>query len=214
MEREYRGKTIEIEPNSRPYLLKRIIADGFDITVIFLLFTVLTLLLAKTPLGNAMNRHTERYLEIQNEVTAEFEGDGEAITEALKGNAEYRDELFAANLHGYLLKALACFLVEAVVLVLVPFLNRDRSTPGKLLTNIMLFHERRQSRAVWYQVIGRFVLVLIGSLAWYLFTGVFTFLVIPVIRITVMLLNKKHKTILDYMTAIMVIEKLSYDGIN
>ena len=44
MKREFRGTQIELEPNSRPYLLKRILADGFDIAAIFALFMLFTLL--------------------------------------------------------------------------------------------------------------------------------------------------------------------------
>ena len=55
---------------------------------------------------------------------------------------------------------------------------------------------------------------LIDSLGLYLFTGILTFLMVPVVRLMEMLLNKKNKTICDFVTGIMVIEKLSYNGIH
>ena len=64
-------------------------------------------------------------------------------------------------------------------------------------------------------MLGRFLFIyLFDSLALYLFTGLLTFLLVPVLRLIQMLLNRKHKTIVDYMTATMIIEKASYNGIN
>lgn len=215
MEKVVNGRTVEIEPNSRPYLLKRIIADGFDTVTLFLLFMVLTLLIMKTPLANAYNAHYERYMEIQNAAVETYQNDAEKITEVLNADEEYQYERFAATLQSYLLKVLAITVAELLLLVAVPLLNRYRATFGKLLTGIMPFSEKRQMRASWKQVVGRFLFVLIlDSVFWYLLTGVFTFLLIPVIRLIEILLNRKHKTLCDWMSGIMIIEKISYDGID
>ena len=48
MKAEVQGKTIEIEPNSKPYLLKRIIADGFDTVLIFGLFMLFAALIMQS----------------------------------------------------------------------------------------------------------------------------------------------------------------------
>ena len=215
MEKEIRGTKIRLEPNSRPYLMKRILSDGFDTVLIFALFMLLTALLLRTPLADTYQAHSARCTEIQKETAELYQNDAEAVSIALSGNYEFQNELFAANLHSYILKGLAAFLAEAVILLLVPLLNRDRSTPGKLLTGILPFNERRQTRAVWYQILCRFLFIfLLDSLALYLLTGVLTFLLVPVLRLAEMLLNRKHKTICDYITGVMMIEKLSYDGIN
>ena len=215
MEKEVRGRVVEIEPNSKPYLLKRIIADGFDTVLIFLLFMVLTLGVMKTPLASTYDAHFARLTEIRNEVLAKYGKDAEKINAALDANEEYRYAEFAANLHSYLLKVLAAVIAEALVLILVPLLNRDRATPGKLLTGIMPFSERRQSRISWKQVVGRFFFVLIlDSVFWYLLTGILTFLLIPVFRLVELLLSKKQRTICDYVSGVTMIEKISYDGIN
>ena len=210
-----RGQEIEIEPNSRPYFLKRLLADGFDIALIFMAFVVLTLLLMKTPLAATYNGHQARYKAIQEAALAEFDGDQTAAAAALKENQEYQEALFAANLHAYLLKALACFLVEAVILLIVPLIRKDRATPGKILTGVLPFNERRQTRATRVQILSRFLFVFfIDSLGWYLFAEILTFLLIPVFRIVEMLVNKKHKTICDAVTGVMIIEKASYDGLD
>ena len=215
MKAEVNGRTFEIEPNSRPYLLKRVLSDGFDTVLIFALFILLTMLLLKTPLAGTYQRHYERAQAILKETAEAYGNDEKAVSNALNQNDEYRNELFAANLHSFLLKALAGFIAEALILLLVPFLNRNRCTPGKLMTGIMPFNERRQSRVVWYQILYRFLYVfLIDSLAFYLFTGILTFILIPVLRFTELLFSKKHKTLCDLITGVMIIEKLSYDGIN
>ena len=215
MKAEVNGRTFEIEPNSRPYLLKRVLSDGFDTVLIFALFMLLTMLLLKTPLAGTYQRHYERAQAILKETAEAYGNDEKAVSDALNQNDEYRNELFAANLHSFLLKALAGFIAEALILLLVPFLNRNSCTPGKLMTGIMPFNERRQSRVVWYQILYRFLYVfLIDSLAFYLFTGILTFILIPVLRFTELLFSKKHKTLCDLITGVMIIEKLSYDGIN
>ena len=215
MKASVNGRQIELEPNSKPYLLKRIIADGFDIFLIFVLFLTFTMLIMKTPLAETYHRHFDRYTAIENEVKEAHASDPDAIEAALQSNSEYQDEWFAANLYGYLLKAAACFLAEMPVLLLVPLLNRRRATPGKLMSGIMAFSERRQSRMTWYQALFRFLFVLlIDSLGLYLITGILTFLLVPVLRLTQMLLNKKNKTICDFLTGVTMIDALSYDGVN
>ncbi|MDO4835288.1 MAG: RDD family protein [Clostridia bacterium] len=215
MKAEVQGKTIEIEPNSKPYLLKRIIADGFDTVLIFGLFMLFAALIMRSPAANVYNGHYERYTAIEQEVKAAYGSDAAAITEALNGNREYLDERFSAELHGYLLKASAGLLATFPVLLATPFLNKNRATPGKLMTGIMPFHERRQRRAVWYQIFFRFLFVfLIDGMGLYLLTGIWTFVLVPVLRLIEILCSRKDKTILDMMTGILIIEKLSYNGIN
>ena len=211
------GKQIEIEANSKPYLLKRIIADGFDIVLIFALFMLLTALIMRTPMAATYRAHSERANEIAKEYYARLDGEESAdeIKEALEKDEEFRNERFAANLHGYLLEALSAFISEGLVLLAVPLVSKDRSTPGKLMTGLMLFSRQRQGRASRLQILARFSFVFfLDSLGLYLFTGIFTFLLVPVIRLTEMLLGRENRTLCDFVTALTVIEKISYDGIN
>ena len=215
MKADVGGRQIELSPNSKPYLLKRMVADGFDILLIFGLFMLFTMILLRTPIAETYQRHFDKVQAIQKETVEALGNDAKAVTEALGSDSEYQNELFTANLYGYLMKALAALLAEIPILIIVPFLNKNRSTPGKLMTGIMLFSENRNSRARWYQIFYRFLFIfMIDSLGLYLFTGILTFLMVPVVRLMEMLLNKKNKTICDFVTGIMVIEKLSYNGIH
>ena len=216
MKADIRGTQIELPPNSPPYLLKRMVADGFDIALIFVLFTLFAMLLLKTPLAEDYRTHYERYRSIERETAEAYSNDAEAVSAALSADTAYRDERLAANLHGYLVRALACFFAELQVLLIVPLLNKNRCTPGKLMTGIMPFCESRQSRARCSHAVSTFLFVyLIDSLGLYLLTEMLTFLLVPVLRLTEMLLNrKKYKTVCDFLTGTTMIEKLSYDGVN
>jgi len=214
MESNAREKTVGIERNTKPYLLKRLISDGFDTVLILGLFLLFTALILNGPLAKTYRVHFERYKAMEAEAIAAYGDDAQAITDALNGSAEYRDERFAASLHSYLLKALAGLLATAPVLLVVPLVNKYRATPGKLMTGIVPFHERRQRCAVWYQILYRFLFVfLIDGLLLYLYTGIWTFVLVPVLRLIEILLSRKDKTICDMITGVMIIEKLSYNGI-
>ena len=215
MEIEVRGTQIEIEPNSKPYLIKRILADGFDILTVFLLYLLFTFVILQTPLAAVYHSHYERAAEIAEETAKRLGNDAQAIRTELLANGEYLDENFAANLHGYLLKGLAVFLAEVILLLAIPLSGRDRTTLGKKLTGLLPFSETRQARAKWFQILYRFLFVfLLDSMLLFLLTGTMTFLLVPVLRFTEMLMNRKNKTICDYVTGIMIIERASYDGIN
>ena len=208
------GTQIELEPNSKPFLLKRFLSDGFDILLIFGLFMLFTNLILSLPAAETYHTHYDRYTEIEEEVKQQYQ-DPEEIGKALKEHEEYQFEVLAANLNGYVIKAVAALVAEAIILLLIPLVNKGRATPGKLMTGILPFNEKRQSTISFWQVFSRFLFVfLIDSLGLYLLTGIMTFFLVPVLRLMEMLLNKKNKTICDFITGTMVIEKLSYDGIN
>ena len=188
--------------NRPPLLLLRLIADGFDLALIFVLFLLLTALLLKTPLASAYHAHA---------------ASAAAIAQAGQEAAEsYLSERFAANLHSYLLKSAACLAAESAVLLLVPLCRRDRATPGKAMCALMPFGEKRQSRASRSQIVLRFLFVFVlDSLLLYLVTGIASFPLVALLRLTELLLNRKtQKTLCDWITGIRIIEKSSYDGLS
>ena len=215
MTNERTGEKIELEPNSKPYLLKRIISDGFDTVLILVIFMLLSMLIFSSPLAKTYNDHVGNCQKAQEETANQYGEDNEAAAKALRENEYYQNEHFAAELHGYLLKLLAGALAEAVVLLAVPLFSKNRMTPGKILMGIMPFCQRKQTKASRLVIFARFSFVLIiDSAFFYLFTGIFTFLLIPVIRLIEMLLNKKNRTVCDVLTGVTIIEKLSYNGID
>ncbi|MBQ4254350.1 MAG: RDD family protein [Erysipelotrichaceae bacterium] len=211
MKVESRGHTFDIAPNSKPYLLKRMISDGFDIVTLLFVFVLLSNLISASPLGETFRSHLQACSDIQKQVSELYPGNSEAIREALSASEVYRNELFAVELHGFLLKVLAAFISEAVLFLAIPLLSAKRTTLGKKMTGISLFSERTQGRASKLQVFYRFMFTfMVESVLAYPWTGLYTFLLIPVIRITVMMLNRNNKTICDYVTSTMLIEDMSF----
>ncbi|MBR0137269.1 MAG: RDD family protein [Erysipelotrichaceae bacterium] len=206
-----KSRSFEIEPNSSPYLLKRMIADGFDIVTLFFLFMLVTWLIMKTPLASTYNMHAETCRGIQNRVLEQVNNDLYAAREILSNDQQYADELFAANLHGFILKMISCLIAEAVLFLIIPLSNKAGATCGRLMTGIMLFNEQRQSLASKLRIFARFIFIfLFESVSLYIWTGIYTFMLVPVLRFIVMMLNKKHKTVCDLLTGTTMIEKLSY----
>ena len=215
MKNGFPDEKIKLEPNSKPYLFKRIISDGLDTVVVFILFFVISMAIFASPLSKTYMGHYENYKNVEENAVEKYGDDSAAIGDFLENDAYYRDERFAANLHGYLMKLLAGFIAEATVLLLIPLVTKARGTPGKLLTKIIPFSEKRQARASALQIIGRFAFIfIIDSAFLYLITGIYTFLLVPVLRLIEMLLSKKNKTVCDALSGIMIIEQLSYDGID
>ena len=214
MKNETPDNVLDLEPNSKPYLLKRIISDGFDTVVIFLLFMILSVAVFNTPVSQTYNRHYGRCIEIENEAAEQFGDDADAIKAALRDNKEYQDEKFAVNIHGYLLMLIAGFIAEAAVLLVFPLIAPYRATPGKMMTKIVPFSPKKQTMIARPVLIARFAFVFILDSAFiYLYAGRFTFLIVPVIRLTELLLSKKNKTICDFLTGTMMVEQMSYAGI-
>lgn len=198
-----------IDENSKPLLLKRFIADGFDIMSLFLLFLLVAFLIERSPLAATYNSHVASYTAIEQEYLSSY--DPQSINQLLKDNAAYQDEVFAASLHKYVLRCLEAFISELILFLIVPLTDREHLTLGKKLTGILLFDESRQALASRGQIFLRFMFIyLFYSVALYPWTGMYTFLLVPVLRVTILILNDKNKTLCDYLSATMCIEKLSY----
>lgn len=252
MEIDVKGKVIDIEPNSKPYLLKHIVALLFDVVTLFLLFFTINLGLLNTGLADTYNKHIKSYTQIQDKYmlesgcgvkkwVEESSNNGNSIVyfdenvskyyivtkdenitndeialyrELLKKDNNYQETKFAAALHQYLISALSGAISEVVLFLVIPLCNKKRATGGQLLTGISLLSLSRQTYAKWYQVLARFLLILIiESCILYLWTGIYTFFLIPVLDIVIMLINKKNRSLRDYLTGTMLIEDKSYSSI-
>ena len=208
-ELEYLG----IEENSKPNLLKRFIADGFDIMCLFILMLLVGFVIERSPLANTYNSHVENYTIIEKELLEN--NTPEAINQLLKENTYYQDEVFAASLHKYLLRCIEAFIAELILFLIIPFVDKDGTTLGKKLTGILVFDESRQELASKPRLFLKFMFIyLFYSVALYPWTGMYSFILVPVLRITIMVLNDKNKTLCDYLSATMYIEKLSYSSLN
>ena len=202
---------MEIKDNSKPILLKRFISDGFDIVSLFILFMLLMYVFMNTGLANTLNRHMQEYQDIEKQILISANNDAIKAKDLLSQNIEYQNALFAASLHSFLLKALAGLISEIILFVLIPLTNKEKNSLGRLLTGVLLFDESRLTLASNIQIVLRFIFIfLIESIALYPWTGIYTFLLVPVLRFIVLILNSKNKTLCDFVSRTMLIEKMSY----
>ena len=200
-----------MESNSKPILLKRFIADGFDIVSLFLLFILLNILLSATPLFNNYYKHVENYKAIEVETLDKYGAD--KLDEMLAENEVYQNEKFTATLHSYLIRMGIGLVSELILFLIIPLINKDGLTIGKKLCGVMLFDEYRQSKINKKQVCARFLFIVLASGFIYPWTGIYSFLLFPVLRFIILMLNKKNKSLTDYLSRSMYIEKLSYSSI-
>ena len=200
-----------MESNSKPILLKRFIADGFDIVSLFLLFILLNILLSATPLFNNYYKHVENYKAIEVETLDKYGAD--KLDEMLAENEVYQNEKFTATLHSYLIRMGIGLVGELILFLIIPLINKDGLTIGKKLCGVMLFDEYRQSKINKKQVCARFLFIVLASGFIYPWTGIYSFLLFPVLRFIILMLNKKNKSLTDYLSRSMYIEKLSYSSI-
>ncbi|MBR5754995.1 MAG: RDD family protein [Erysipelotrichaceae bacterium] len=198
---------LDLEPNSKPYLLKRFIADGFDLTCLFILVMLIAFLVEKTPIADRYRTHVRNYEAIEREVLENAEAG--KVNDILQNDEEYQSEVFAANLHHYLLVMLEVFIGELVLFAIVPLLNGGSSL-GKSMTGILLFDRSRQAKANRMQVLYRFMFLYFESIVLYPWTGIYTFALIAVLRFIVMMTNGNNRTLCDYASGTMYIEKMSY----
>lgn len=254
MEIKVKDSVIEIEPNSKPYLLKRIVADLFDIGVLFLVWFSINLGFFNSKLANTYNNYVQVQSKIKDEAMLDSgygeiryieEGDStngyivykdelnnkeyivvkksapsvdetQKYAETINNSQAYKDAVFGANIHRYVISGFACFISEIAFFLVVPLLNKKRATFGQMLMGISLFSLRFEKYAKWYHILIRFLwLFIFESCLLYLISGIYTFLLVPVIDLIVMLLSKNTNRVLrDYISKTMLIENKSYLPIN
>lgn len=202
---------MEIKENSKPILIKRIISDSFDIMSLFILFMLFMYIFMRLPIADKINEYIFKYQEIEKQVLVSINNNQTLASDLLNQNEEYKNLLFATSLNSFLLKAFAGLISEAILFVVIPLTNKDKNSLGRLLTGLLLFDESRMSLISNKQLILRFIFIFfVESIALYPWTGVYTFIFVGVLRLIVIMLNNKDKTLCDYFSGTMLIEKMSY----
>ena len=137
-----------------------------------------------------------------------------ATSNALKADKEYKNLSFDYSLMEYGYMAIAGFIAEAVFLLVVPLVNKRRATLGMLAAGTMLVDSKYQTRARWFQVVGRFAFqFLIESALIYLFISsiLLVFLIVPTVLFLISLIDrKKGRTLHDFISRTMMIEAKSF----
>ncbi len=152
-----------------------------------------------------------KYIVVNNEnISKEV---ANAYANAYKNDVTYKNLNLDWKLVSYGMTMLSGFIAEGIFLLMIPLLNKRRATLGKLAAGTQLVDSKLQTPPRWYQVVGRFTWqYLIESALPYLFlTNMFLFmLIIPSVLFVITLLNKKGRTLHDFISRTMVIDKRTY----
>ena len=220
---------LNLESNSKPYLLKRLISDGFDIVLMFLLFVLVRGIALNTSLTKNYQTYYEKeqiilenwmievgYAEIidgkivinNREVEARL-----ALNEKLNNDEEYLNNHFNLLVHKFFITALCILTVGFVLFLIVPLTNKRRATIGMMLTGLTLFMPSRMMLPKWYIVLYRYLIMMLAWVFGTLWLDSYVFLLMPVLNLIMILINKNQKTIKDLITYTMIIESKSLDSI-
>lgn len=144
---------------------------------------------------------------VQFESEAERTPIYEAYLSLLDSSIAYHDAYALRLLHNYAISLLAGFIAELLVLFILPLVIPPRATPGMAIFRCHLIGDRFYSKPKWYQLLGRFLFVyFIESAIPYYFLGQYTVLVVPPVLFVLAMLNKKHKSLHDYASRVMIVE--------
>lgn len=114
---------------------------------------------------------------------------------------------------GYL--ALASGVAEIILIIVVPLINKRRSTLGRLFAGTQLINSKYLTPVRWYQLIGRFFFIyLVETILPYLgISNWLVVLIVPLIVFIISLFNKDNRTITDYVTRSKLIDKRTYTSL-
>ena len=136
-----------------------------------------------------------------------------ATDSAITSDKNYKNLSFDYRLVEYGLMMLAGFIAGSILLLLVPLLNKRRATLGKLAAGTMLINSKYETRARWYQIVGRFAFqYLIEWAALYLLISsmLLYFLIVPAALYLISLFSKKGRAIHDFVSRTMVIDAKTF----
>lgn len=126
---------------------------------------------------------------------------------------EYNDAIFYLSLHSFVGTAVACgFVTELIFMFIIPIIKNNGRTLGMMVYGIRMINPKYQGKPKWYQYLGRFLFMFaIESVIPYFLLSQFTVIVVPIILLIVMLIDKKkNRTLHDFVSGIMVIEKTTF----
>ena len=131
--------------------------------------------------------------------------------QSLQENSVFKNLTFDKDLIHYGINVLCGTVSLSIFLLAVPLLNKKRATIGQLFTEQQLISTRYQARARWYQVVFRFLFILIieGCLP-FLFFSLNTFYIMPIVFLLIASLTKSGRTLRDFITGTKVIDKKSF----
>ena len=154
------------------------------------------------------------YVVINNEtISDEAKANYQA---SIKNNSTYQSHYLTYRFIYYGLVMLAVGASELVLVLFIPLTNKRRATLGKFVAMTTLI-DRKEVRAKWWQILIRFLFVLLFETALPLFylSEFGAVLVVAIVNLFVTLISRKSgRTLRDYVSLTRIIDKNSFKPIN
>ena len=139
-----------------------------------------------------------------------------AYQDSLKNNSTYQARYLTYKATRYGLTMLAAASSELVLFLLIPLLNKRRATLGRFVAITSLINVK-EVKAKWWQVLVRFLFILVveTALPLYFLTELGALLVVIIVNLIVTLISRKtSRTLRDYVSFTIIINKNSFKPIN
>ena len=155
-------------------------------------------------------KNGQKYVVLNNEnISSEVKA---AFEKSLKENAVYQDKFITYHAIYFGLEMLAIGSVELVMFFVIPLINKRRQSLGGFAAITCLI-SNKESKVKWWQLLVRFLFILIveTALPLYFITQIGALLIVVVVNIVVMFISKNsYRTLRDYVSATRIIDKNTY----
>ena len=139
-----------------------------------------------------------------------------AYEAALKNNGTYQSRYLSYKATYYGLLMLAAGSSELVLFLIIPLVNKRRATIGRFVAITSLISSK-EVKAKWWQVLVRFLFILVVETALPLFylSEIVALLIVSTINLIIVLISQKsYRTLRDYVSFTKIIDKNSFKPIN
>ena len=160
------------------------------------------------------DKYQKNYVVINNsDISKET---SEAYNSAIKNNGTYQSHYLTYRAINYGMTMIAVSATEVILLLVIPLTNKRRATLGKFAAMTSLI-SNKEAQAKWWQVLIRFLFVLLveSALPLLYFSEFATLLIVGGVNAITMLISRKTgRTLRDYVSLTRIIDKKSFKPIN
>ena len=135
-----------------------------------------------------------------------------AFQNAINNNGVYQSKYLTYRATAFGLEMLAIGSVELVMFLIIPLVNKRRQTIGGYVAITCLI-SNKESKVKWWQLLIRFLFILIieTALPLYFITELGALIVVVLVNVAVMFISKgSYRTLRDYVSSTKIIDKNTY----
>ena len=135
-----------------------------------------------------------------------------SFQELIQKDDTYNGYSTSYHLHNFIVTALLCGgVTELIFIFVIPIIKNNGQTIGMMLCQAKMINPKYSGQTKWYQHLGRWAFMfIIESCLPYFFLAEYTLIVVPAVLIVIMLLNKNNRTLHDFVSQVMVIDKRTF----